>query len=578
MQSFIQADRPVGWMVFENVPDSFQFHLLPPAYNPDGGGSLASLGYSQGEVIEDGQHLSYHQEGWNGFFYDVAVEWKRQGTTAVMAWSITSSLCDQKADDEVREALREGLGKSYSRHRGYWDAYWNQAQVSVPDSVIQRQYDREMYKFGSAARKDSWPISLQSVWTADDGNLPPWKGDYHHDLNTQLSYWPAYAGNRLDEGMSYLNTLWDQREVYKEFTKTFYGKDGLNVPGTCDLAGHPIPGWAPYTLSQTTSAWLAQHFYLHWKYSADKEFLSEKAYPFLREVAVFLEQQTIVDEEGVRRLEYSSSPEINDNSVNAWFTDFSNFDLSLTHFIFKAANEMADSLGITEDASHWRQLEGQLPFYGLDSEGALGFSPSSPYRASHRHFSHAMAIHPLGLLDVSHGESEKKIIEKTLEELHTYGPDWWCGYSYSWLANLEARARHGVEARDALRTFAECFCLRNSFHASGDQTKSGKSKFLYRPFTLEGNFAFASGVHEMLLQSQTGIIDVFPAIPADWQDVRFEHLRAIGAFLVSAEMKGGQVTSLTVYAEKGGMMLVRHPRTGEVMARQTKPGETVRVI
>lgn len=54
--------------------------------------------------------------------------------------------------------------------------------------MIEKQYYNEIYKMGSISRKDSYPISLQSVWTADNGQLPPWKGDYHHDLNTQLSY------------------------------------------------------------------------------------------------------------------------------------------------------------------------------------------------------------------------------------------------------------------------------------------------------------------------------------------------------------------------------------------------------
>ena len=80
---------------------------------------------------------------------------------------------------------------------------------------MQKQYQNEMYKFASTTREHSYPISLQAVWTADNGKLPPWKGDYHHDLNTQLSYWPAYTGNHLTEGMGYLNTLWNQRDTYK---------------------------------------------------------------------------------------------------------------------------------------------------------------------------------------------------------------------------------------------------------------------------------------------------------------------------------------------------------------------------
>ncbi len=103
-----------------------------------------------------------------------------------------------------------------------------------------------------------------------------------------------------------------------------------------------------------------------------------------------------------------------------------------------------------------------------------------------------MAIHPLGLLDYSQGEESQQIINATLKRMQEVGPDWWCGYSYSWFGNMKARAFDGEGAAQALKTFAECFCLPNTFHANGDQTNSGKSKFTYRPFTLEGNFAFAS--------------------------------------------------------------------------------------
>ena len=586
MKTFVQADRNVGWMVFDNVPDSFDMEIIPPQYQEKdgkldaglGSSSLVLLGYPQGEILRKGNKITYHQPGWEDFFYNVAVQWKRHGKKVVAAWSITSSLSGKDASKEVSKALSSGIGKAYRRHMGYWKPYWDKSMVEVPDTLVQHQYDREMYKFGSATREDSYPISLQSVWTADDGFLPPWKGDFHNDLNTQLSYWPAYTGNHLEEGLGYLNTLWDQVGEYKEFTRTFFGKDGLAIPGYCTLTGKAMAGWVQYGFSATTSAWLGQHFYLHWKYSADKDFLRERAYPFLKDVAVFLEQETDVDEDGVRSLEYSASPEINENSLAAWFPEITNYDLALTRFAFTAAAEMADSLGLEDEAGHWRELEAELPDFALDEDDGLSIAPGVRYNISHRHFSHAMAIHPLSLLDISQGPEQKSIIDSTLARLHTNGPDLWCGYSYSWLANLEARARHGEEAAEALRTFAGCFVLRNSFHANGDQTKSGKSLFTYRPFTLEGNFAYASGLQEMLLQSHTGTIEVFPAIPQGWKDARFDKLRAMGAFLVSAEMKDGTVVSLKVYSEKGGTLRIRSPRDGKVVKMDTKPGETVQII
>lgn len=565
LKTFVHASEPIGWFVFENLPDAPAISIVPPQYesetsngteDPVTGQDLRRLGYRQGNIEKKENCITYHQQGWNGFYYDVNVRWEKKGRKLYGVWSVTSSMTGQKASSETMDAMKRGVYSDFSSHNSYWKNFWNASSVSVPDSIIQRQYDQEMYRLGSVARKDSYPISLQAIWTADNGKLPPWKGDYHHDLNTQLSYWPVYKGNHLEEGMGYLNTLWNQREVYKKYTRTYFECEGMNIPGVCTLTGEPMGGWIQYSMSPTVSAWLSQHFYLHWKYSADKEFLTDRAYPFVHDVALFLEQITLLDSNGIRKLPISSSPEIFDNSLNAWFRTMTNYDLALILFAFRAAEEMAGALGKDEEATHWKELYGQLPDYDLDADGALTFAKGFPYNASHRHFSHAMAIHPLGLLDYSQGEKARKIIDATLQKLKDNGPDWWCGYSYSWFANMSARAMKGEDARDALRTFAECFCLTNGFHANGDQSQSGKSKFTYRPFTLEGNFAFAAALQEMLLQSHTGKIHIFPALPNDWKDLSFEKLRAEGAFIVSASLRGGKLAHAEIMAEQGGTLQV----------------------
>lgn len=570
MQTFVHATEPVGWFVFRNLKTPIEPSILTPVYNktkPDGsldpvsGQDLHRLGYQQGETVREGNRITYHQKGYGDFWYDVVVCWKQEGETLYGTWSVTSSLSGEKAAEKAEAALQRGLKQDYQAHLEYWDKYWAQSSVTLPDSILQKQYQNEMYKFASTTREHSYPISLQAVWTADNGKLPPWKGDYHHDLNTQLSYWPAYTGNHLTEGMGYLNTLWNQRDTYKRYTRQYFGTEGMNIPGVCTLTGEPMGGWIQYSMSQTVAAWLAQHFYLHWKYSADRTFLKERAYPFLKDVAIYLEQVSEVTPEGVRKLEFSSSPEVFDNSLQAWFSDMTNYDLAMMHFLFKAAAELAHELNLTDESSHWAALEAQLPDYDVDEEGCLTFAKGYPYNESHRHFSHAMAIHPMGLIDWSDGEKSQHIIRATLKRLDEVGPDYWTGYSYSWLANMKARAFDGKGAAQALRTFAECFCLKNTFHANGDQTKSGKSRFTYRPFTLEGNFAFASGIQEMLLQSHTGTIRIFPALPEEWKDVSFEGLRAMGAFLVSAQMEGGEITRVRIYSEKGGMLKIARPDT-----------------
>ena len=340
----------------------------------------------------------------------------------------------------------------------------------------------------------------------------------------------------------------------------------------------------------TTAAWLAHHFYLHWRYTMDREFLRQRAYPWLTEVAIYLEQLSVNTPEGKRKLPMSSSPEIFNNSSKAWFEEVTNFDLALIRWTYEKSAELALELGLDEEAGRWQRILAEWPDLAVDPETGLMIAPGFPYNQSHRHFSHLMAYHPLGLLDISHGGNERKIIMNTLENLERQGTSEWTGYSFSWLGNLYARAGQGEKAADVLRLFAECFCLKNSFHVNGDQCKAGHSNFTYRPFTLEGNFAFASGVQEMLLQSHDGVIRIFPAIPDGWGKARFEDLRAMGAFLVSAVMEGGKVRQAEIRSEEGGDAVIRDPfggrdfesdkeylSDGGILKFRMVPGETVRL-
>jgi alpha-L-fucosidase 2 len=571
--AFVQADQPFGWFRFEKISNDFIPVLIPPQYrkagmstseSPVAGQDLQRLGYEQGIVVQKRNKLVYSQKGWNGFEYEVAVAWLTAGNTLTGVWTVSSTFSDKKGDTKAGEKVSDYLTNTkfdtaLLSHTLWWKNFWGKSAISLPDTLLQKQWILEQYKFGSAARADAPPISLQAVWTADNGKLPPWKGDFHHDLNTQLSYWPAYSANHLDLEEGFINWLWKYRETFKKYTKTYFGTPGMNVPGVTTLAGEPMGGWIQYSFGPTVGCWLAQHFYLHWIYTKDENFLREKAYPWISDVAVYLDEISVKDEKGVRKLPISSSPEIHDNSVKAWFPQTTNFDLAFIRWTFEKAAELATELGKKEDATKWKSILQQWPAFAFDNDGGLAFAPGHPYVESHRHFSHLVGWHPLGVVDWSNSPKEQEIIKFTLNNLEKRGPDYWCGYSYSWLGNLYARAFMGDKAAEALRIFAENFCLPNSFHVNGEQYNKGYSKFKYRPFTLEGNFAFAAGVQEMLIQSHTGVIQVFPAIPSVWKDVSFSTLRTAGAFLVSAEQKDGEVGKVEITSEQGGVCKLKNP-------------------
>ncbi len=586
LQVWIHATEPVGMIRYTG---SAPIHpkLLAPAFG--GGqsenkapaivaGSLNQLGYPPPKESAGPQWMAYEQEGWDGFQFAVYLAWRETKEGWLGAWTVASK--NEGADWlAVAKTRVEGVFNADASfrqgHEAWWQQYYEKSSVAVPAPTIERQWFLDTYKFGAASRLNAPPITLQGPWTADDGKLPPWKGDYHHDLNTELSYWPCYSGNRLDEGRNYLDWLWNTRDNCKDWTQRFFGMPGMNVPMTADLKNRQIGGWRQYTHSSTTAAWLAHHFYLQWKYSADPQFLKERAYPYLRDCATFLEAVTAErGPDGLRTLPLSSSPEINDNRPEAWFPSITNYDLALIRWLMGAASEMATALNKTDEAARWKGVADTLPGFALGEDGRLLVARDIPLKESHRHFSHLMAIHPLGLIDVSQGDEARRTIDASLKDFDRLGTKAWCGYSFSWLASIAARAKDGEKAAQALDTFANAFVLRNSFHCNGDQSGKGYSSFTYRPFTLEGNFAFAAGLQEMLLQSHTGTIELFPAIPASWKDCAFTQLRAQGAFLVSAERKAGQVTQCTVTSEKGGLCRILSPKTGKPVERTLKAGET----
>lgn len=568
---YIHAAEDIGYFSFENISpgkisDALQRlapRLVVHNYHSGGdnherdnshaGQGLEKLGYDKGKVTTDGQSIAYRQPTYDGHYYEVNLQWKQfPGNRIIGSWAIANN----------KPAVQPALDTTaleptdWSSHTAWWERFWAQSAVSIPDTLLEKQYYLEMYKLGAASRPHAPAITLQAVWTADNGSLPPWKGDFHNDLNTQLSYWPVYTGNRLIEGESFINWLWNQRPKNKLYTKQYFGVEGLNTPGVSTISGEPMGGWIQYSLSPTVVAWCAQHFYWQWKYSMDEDFLNEKAYTYIHEGATYLEHITQLVN-GVRMLPLSSSPEYNDNRIDAWFTDWTNFDLSLAKFLFMAASEVAMAVGKQTEAAHWQNVLSQLPDYEVNETG-FTIAPGQNVNSSHRHMSQYMAIYPLALLDVNDPE-DKVIIGNSLRRIEEMGTRAWVGYSFSWMASLYARAYEADKAVTQLQLFASNFCSPNSFHLNGDQKGGEHSGFTYRPFTLEGNFAFAQGVHELLLQSRNGYIEVFPAIPDQWRDVSFRNLRTEGAFIVSAKKEDGVPTSITVSAEKGGTLTIKLP-------------------
>ncbi|MDE2125637.1 MAG: glycoside hydrolase N-terminal domain-containing protein [Armatimonadetes bacterium] len=450
-----------------------------------------------------------------------------------------------------------------AEHNRWWKQFWAGSSVRTPEPAIQRQYDFVKYLYGAGARSEQAPLPLQGVWTADDGGLPPWKGDYHNDLNTQMTYLAWHVARVNDSGSGWLEFNQRLLPEYRRFAKEFYRAPGAVIPGVMTLDGKPLGGWPQYSYSPTMGAWIAQSFIRDWRIRRDAKALRETHYPFCREIGDALLHLLRPAGDGTLRLPLSSSPEIYDNSLKAWLPPNSNFDTALIANLFVALAEMAAALKIPGEAERWRHSARSLPPLSVDpATGALALARNVPFFESHRHFSHAMAIHPLGLVSVEGSEAERGMIAATLKQLEALGTSAWCGYSFSWFACMLARCAEGETAVRYLRDYVKAFILRNGFHANGDQTHSGLSGFTYSPVTLEGNFLAMEAVHEMLFQSWGGVMRIFPAVPAAWANAGFAGLAAENGCVVSAHRQAGRTVRVHVAATVSGAYRMRDPFGG----------------
>lgn len=557
VRAVFDATRPVAFLDINGPEPAPRF--VPSA-------AVKKLGYPAAEVGEEGDFAWVVQSASKGdaLKYAVALKKQRDGNRTRIAVTITSTADGDDPLAIAKEQLDAALaGQSLDPHRRWWAYFWDKSGVRVPDEDIQRQYDLVQYFYGAASRRWAPPMPLQGVWTADEGSLPPWKGDYHHDLNTQLTYWAYLAAGHFDEGLSFIDFMWDLLPEHRRFAKTFYGTGGAAVPGVMTLDGKALAGWAQYSLSPMDGAWVAQAFYKHWRYTMDDAFLRERAYPYMVALAECYVDLLEPGDDGKLKLPLSSSPEIHNNTIKAWMTPNTNFDLALLRWHFTALAEMAQELGEAGAAERWRGVLAKLDDFAVEPDTmALMLSPDESLTESHRHHSQVMAIHPLGLITIEGSDRDRAVIEGTLAQMEELGTRNWCGYSFSWMACIGARAGKPETALKYLDIFVSNFISRNGFHLNGDQKGGEYSNFKYRPFTLEGNFAAAEAVHEMLLQSWGDVVRVFPAVPAEWADVEFEKLRAEGGWIVSAKRAAGKTASVSVRATVDGPLRLRDPFNG----------------
>ncbi len=558
LEVYMHATRFIG---IAKVYGDYKLSIHIPEYISEKG-----MGYPKASIIEEDDYTYYRQETMTDFSYGVIAYTVEKEGYKELYFTVDTSEDGEDfialAKKKLKAVSEVGYEALLEEHTTWWKAYWKKSAISIGDALLERTYYQSWYLFASCSRKGFYPMPLQGVWTADNDKLPPWKGDYHHDTNTQLSYQAYLKANRLSEGENFLDYLWDLKPQFEKVAREFYGVDGLIIPGVSTIDGKPMGGWAQYSLSPTMSIWTAQSFDEYYLYTGDEKFLRERAFPFLDEVSKAI-AGILEEKDGKFYLPLSSSPEIYDDEPRAYLKPNSNFDLALVRYLFIRLINYCEIL--EEDDSCYREILSKLDDIAR-VDGYIGLNSVERLPETHRHFSHLMCLYPLHLINYD-TEEHKEIYHKAIEEIELLGMGLWVGFSYAMCSQIYAMAEMGNAAYEKLRQFADGFVADNGFHLNGDFKNKGYSTFHYRPFTLESLFGYCDALQEMLMQEHQGYLHLFPAIPEEWKrrEISFEKLRTYDGLIISAKAEGGFTTKLVIESMKSTKIRVKNTFNSDVV-------------
>ncbi len=487
------------------------------------------------------------------------------GKTAYLIGTVTGGREAALALPEALELLQgadSALIARLDRERArWWRDYWEKEYVILGDEELEEYYYGSLYQMGAASRAGKEAPGLFGPWITS--SEPAWGGDYTLDYNYYCPFNGMASSNRLEQMAGMFQPIlafMDAGRVRASKKKRVNGKafpEGL--PGV-QYPAHIGP-WGMETYFdcglQSNAVFAAIPFIWYYRYTLNREFLKNTAYPYLREVADFWDSYLQKDGKG-RYVVYESS------ARESWSGSHDTnpcVDLAFLKNLYANLLPMSETLGVDEGRrAKWRDiLEHLSPLPTTDYMGLTVFRecenrPEISTDGPGDNPVNMLSIYPGGNVGL---DSDPQLLQTARNSLKVMS-SWDQGNAFANIFVMAARV--GWPAEDLMERMKKR--IRKIRQPNLTYQSDGHG--------LEGVGALEA-VNSMLLQSQEGILRLFPVWPKG-HDAKFKNMRAMGAFLVDGEIRNDSVQDVSIFSEKGSVCVIENPWKGDILQVTSQQG------
>ena len=206
---------------------------------------------------------------------------------------------------------------------------------------------------------------MQGIWNGDYN--PAWASDYHLDENIQMNYWLALP-SRINNCIIPFYDFFDSHiNDYMENAKRIYNARGILMPLAQTTHGKSNSFWI------SAAGWIASHYYDYWLFTADDDFLKNRAVPFMRHIIDFYEDYLEIERDGKYVFVPSYSPENTPLVPNASSMCINaTMDIAIAKEVLTNMITACEYLDIEKEGiQKWKKILEKMPEYMINEDGAF---------------------------------------------------------------------------------------------------------------------------------------------------------------------------------------------------------------